>query len=125
MTRSVNWLAATAVVLMAAGCASNPPAATTTSGAAASDIAKGQAIPGSVAKDAGLSGEKIVALQRAGYKIVNKNGETLYCSTDPKTGSRITKDNTCMTEKELMALREETKRRMQNVTMQLPPPQGK
>jgi hypothetical protein len=125
MTHSVKRLAATVAVLMAAGCASNPPVAKATSGATASDLAQGQAIPGSVAKDAGLTGEKIVALQHAGYRIVDKNGQKLYCSTDPKTGSRITKDNICMTEKELIALREETQRRMQNVTMQLPPPQGK
>ena len=65
-----------------------------------------------------------MALQKSGYRIVDRNGEKLYCSTDPKTGSRIVHDNTCLTEKEMMALREETKRSMQNMARELPPPQG-
>jgi len=116
MTRFVKLLAVAAVASLAVACASAPKPA---------QQANAQAVPNSVAKDADLTGEKIVALQHAGYKIVNKNGEKLYCSTDAKTGSRLQKDNTCLTEKELLALREETKRNLQNVTMQLAPPQGK
>ena len=81
-------------------------------------------VPSSAVKDAHLSGEDIVALQHAGYKIINKDGQTLYCSTEPRTGSRIAHDNTCMTEKEMVALREETKRNMQNLMRDQPPPQG-
>jgi len=116
MTRFVKLLSVAAVASLAVACASAPKPA---------EQANAQAIPSATAKDAELTGEKIVALQHAGYKIVNKNGEKLYCSTDAKTGSRLQKDNTCLTEKELLALREETKRNMQNVTMQLTPPQGK
>jgi hypothetical protein len=93
-------------------------------GTATSAAAPGQAVSRSAVRDAKLSGEDIVALQHAGYKIVDQNGEKLYCSTDPKTGSRIVHDNTCMTEKEMVALREETKRRMQNMMREQPPPQG-
>jgi len=99
-----------------AACAPNPPKPATP----AAEQVSSQAV-----KDAGLTGDKIVALQHAGYKIVDQNGQKLYCSTDPKTGSRIQKDNTCLTEKELIALREETRRSMQNMAREIAPPAGK
>jgi hypothetical protein len=119
MMDSVQWLATAAILLLASGCATNG-----TGKPAGDSAAAGQAIPSSVAKQAHLSGADIVALQHAGYKIVNQNGQTMYCNTDPRTGSRIAKDNICMTEQEMVALREETQRRLQNMTMQVPPPHG-
>jgi len=72
-----------------------------------------------------LTGEQIVALQRQGYKLVNSNGQTLYCMTEARTGSRLQKDNICMTEREMVTLRERTERGLQNTMMQQPPKQGK
>ena len=72
-----------------------------------------------------LTGDQIVALQRQGYKLVTANGTTLYCRADPKTGTRLQHENICMTEQEIISLREETQRGLQNITTQVPPPQGK
>ncbi|MDE2219131.1 MAG: hypothetical protein KGL25_11225 [Gammaproteobacteria bacterium] len=72
-----------------------------------------------------LSAEEIVGLKRLGYKLVDSNGRTLYCSSNIKLGSHLQHDNTCMTEGEMIALREETQRRLQYITTQVAPPQGK
>ncbi len=71
-----------------------------------------------------LTGDQIVALQRQGYKLVDSNGQTLYCMTETKTGSRLQKDNICMTEQEMVALREQTERGLRNTEMRVPPKQG-
>ena len=108
------------VAALAVGCAATPPAREQ-----AQTLPQARTVDAATVTAAGLSGEQIVALQHVGYKMVNEKGETYYCSTEPKTGSRLQKDNVCLTEKELVALREETRRNLQNVTTQIPPPQGK
>ena len=47
-------------------------------------------------------------VQHAGYKIVNKDGEKLYCRTDPITGSRLQTHTQCLTEQELYDQMHET-----------------
>jgi len=71
-----------------------------------------------------LTGEKVLALQHEGYTIINRNGEIMYCRAEPKTGTRITHDTVCLTEKEMLALREETQRDLGNVMRQQPAKQG-
>jgi hypothetical protein len=101
--------------LLIAACASTPqPAAAPATGNAGRYVA-------SVDK---LTGDQIVALQRQGYKLVNSNGETLFCINEAKTGSHLQHDNICLTEREMVTLRERTERNLQNVEMQVPPRSG-
>ena len=101
--------------LLTVACASAPkPAAT----------AAAQASPRAIIPVSKLTGEQIVALQRQGYKLINNNGETLYCATDFKTGSHLQHDNTCLTEKQMVTLREQTQRGLQNVSTPVPPKNG-
>lgn len=72
-----------------------------------------------------LTGDQIVGLQRQGYELVTTDGTTLYCRADLKTGTRLQHDNICMTEQEMITLRERTQQGLQNMTTQLAPPQGK
>lgn len=72
-----------------------------------------------------LTAEQIVGLQRQGYMLVNGSGQTLYCRTNLKTGSHLQHDSTCLTEREMVALREQTQRGLENTMMQVPPKQGK
>ena len=69
--------------------------------------------------------EKIAELQRAGYKIVDRDGRQLFCRIEKKTGSQITRDTVCMTAEEVESLRELTQRRMVDFQLNVPPPQGK
>jgi hypothetical protein len=51
-------------------------------------------------------------VQKAGYKIVNKDGQKLYCRTDLITGSHVRTRTQCLTEQELHDQMEQTKESM-------------
>ncbi len=108
------------IAILGTGCAGTPTAPTPA--AQAKPVAATASAPDS--KDGPLTGEKILAMQHAGYTLINKNGEVLYCRSDAKTGTRISRDTVCLTEKEMIALREETQRDLGNVMRQQPPRQG-
>jgi hypothetical protein len=115
------------VTVLGAGCAGTPPpAAQAQSVAAPVSPAAAPVSPAAaaVSKDGPLTGEKVLALQHEGYTIINKNGEVLYCRAEAKTGTRISRDTVCLTEKEMVALREETQRDLGNIMRQRPAPQG-
>jgi hypothetical protein len=115
------------LALIMAGCATAPQPATAP--AAAPVAATAAAAPAALAAHAmpvnKLSAEEIVNLKRLGYKLVDSNGQTLYCSSDIKLGSHLQHDNVCMTEREMIAMRDETQRRLQNIMTQVAPKQGK
>ena len=58
------------------------------------------------------------------YRVVEKDGKTLYCSKRLATGSHVKKQKTCLTQAELDVLKEETARGLRNISRQAPPPQG-
>ena len=59
--------------------------------------------------------------KKRGYTLVNNNGETLYCRSDFKTGSHVQKETTCLTGKELDALRDQTRQSLQSLKPSAPP----
>jgi hypothetical protein len=104
MIRSRNSLLVLAVAVVcvaAAGCANQPaqPRAT-------------RQVP--------IDSSNVAEVQRAGYKIVNKDGQKLYCRTDPITGSRIQTRTQCLTEQELYDQMEQTKESMTSITTNNP-----
>lgn len=111
-----------AVTVLAGGCAGAPQQAETTQPAAVGVQPAGQ---GQAAlKVTKIDGAKLTALQKAGYTLVNRNGVQLYCENDPKLGSRIVRDPTCLTEDELQKLRERTQQGMDNLSRSVAPKQG-
>jgi len=66
-----------------------------------------------------------IALKKAGYKLVNENGQQLYCREELSTGSHLKKTKTCLTERELDQLMTNTRREIEYMRMRIPPPQGK
>jgi hypothetical protein len=72
-----------------------------------------------------LTAERIMQLQREGYKLVDRDGQTYYCRTDAKTGSHLAHETVCMTEAEATSLRDQTKQGLGRVMREQPPPQGK
>src|SRR6185437_1267396 len=80
MIRSRNGLALFAVILGATGCA-GPPAQPPVTGR--------------------VSGENIAEAQKAGYRVINQNGQPLYCRKDPVTGSRLQMRTQCLTQQQL------------------------
>jgi hypothetical protein len=55
-------------------------------------------------------------VQHAGYKLVNKDGEKLYCRTDPITGSRLQTHTQCLTEQEMYDQNHQTQNAMSLAT---------
>ena len=131
MTKSMPVFAIAATVAALAGCASSPPqkpvASNPSAPAAAAPAAQAAAAaPAQQPELTGpIDGQKLVALEHAGYTLVNKNGQTLYCEINAKTGTRIARDPVCLTEAQLQQLRERTQQSVGNITRMVPPPQGK
>ena len=88
--------AVTCVALLLAGCASQP---TTAPGPA------GSLAPASQEDEVRLAVEEAVA---KGYRVVNDDGQTLYCRKDVKTGSRVQSTLTCLTRDQLVTQRRGT-----------------
>jgi hypothetical protein len=88
--------------------------------------ARSEAVTAAVGGDAQkLTAERIMQLQREGYKLVDRDGQTYYCRTDAKTGSHLAHETVCMTEAEATSLRDQTKQGLGRVMREQPPPQGK
>jgi hypothetical protein len=96
--------------LVVAGCAGEagkppPPATTYVS-------ANGQQLQAAPTRADGTLDPKLLAeAKKAGYSLVNTNGELLYCRTDVKLGTHIRKntDTVCLTAQEMIAMHEQTR----------------
>jgi hypothetical protein len=94
-----------ASALVIAGCASQPtttattPATATPATAPAPAAAAGQ--PEQTATDPDLEKTRLAEALKHGYRVVNKDGETLYCRSDWATGSHIQKNTVCLTAQQL------------------------
>lgn len=106
MIQHRNSLLGCAVALLAAGCA-------------------GQPAQPPVSRQVPVDASNVADVQRAGYKVVNKDGEKLYCRTDPITGSHIRTRTQCLTEQELYDQMQQTKQSMSSITNANPGPYGK
>lgn len=78
-----------------------------------------------VKADGTLDTKVLADARKLGYTVVNENGETLYCRTENKPGSRVDKETVCLTPKQIDELREQTQRGLNNIMREVPPPQGK
>jgi hypothetical protein len=89
-------------MLIVAGCAGQPstpppaPAVTyiNTTGAPVAQISATAA----TGKD--LDAKRLADAKKAGYTVINSNGEPLFCSTENVIGSRVQKNTICLTAKE-------------------------
>jgi hypothetical protein len=114
-----------AMMISVAGCSGTPPAneqaAPLRAPASSTSNASDQASNTDPQK---LTPERIMQLQREGYTLVNRNGEPYFCRSEKKTGSRLARETICMTEPEIVALREQTQRGLGRVMRERAPPQG-
>lgn len=114
------------LVAAVAGCAGHPQqsAATARQPVAVAMTAPVAAAPaatmtkGPVTRQVPVDASNVAEVQRAGYKVVNKDGEKLYCRTDPITGSRLEKRTQCLTAQELDDQMRDTQRAMNHMTEQ-------
>src|SRR5689334_16719445 len=83
----------------AAAPAADPKGSDTTAPASDAKTSAASASPASPLEGE-LDAEKIMAAQRAGYKIQNENGQQLLCRRDLQTGSRVRYKTSCLTARE-------------------------
>jgi len=82
--------------LMIAACASQP------TGTAPSRLSAAPAsAPEQSASQADVERTRLAEAIKRGYKVVNSNGEVLYCRSDWATGSHIQKNTVCLTGQDL------------------------
>lgn len=70
-----------------------------------------------------VAGKRVLEAKKQGFKLVNKDGDVLYCRTELKTGSHVVKETTCLTEEQLDEVHQQTNQDLRNqLRPQLPPP---
>ena len=116
---SIGILVAVAIV----GCAGHPEQAGPAAGQPVAVAAPAASAPaattnGAATKQVPVTLANATEVQHAGYKIVNKDGQKLYCRTDPITGSRLQTRTQCLTEQELYDQMHETQNAMSHITQQ-------
>ena len=72
-----------------------------------------------------IDSTNVAEAQAAGYKIVNQNGKTLYCSKELQTGSHVRTRTACLTETEWAQARESARATVQDMARRVQAPQGK
>jgi hypothetical protein len=101
-----NLLGLTAAAVLIIGCASAPK-----------EPEPDRAVP--------LDASNMVAAQKAGYKLVNENGRTLYCKRGMMTGTHARKETQCLTEAEWQEMRDTSRRSVETMRRTTPPKQDK
>jgi hypothetical protein len=71
-----------------------------------------------------IDASNIVPAQQAGYKIVNKDGQKLYCKKTLNTGSHLRTTTTCLSEKEWEEVQDASRRGIEAMRNTAPPPHG-
>jgi hypothetical protein len=103
------------LAFFAVACTSQPRQPTTSTQPTQAPVAT-QYISPTGAKLAQLPGagektdeQRLSEAKKAGFKLVNTNGEQLFCRTDPKIGSHVQMQTTCLTAKQLDDLHDQTR----------------
>jgi hypothetical protein len=109
-----------ASALLVAGCASQPASRPESVAAVAAATPAATKAPAPAANQVATVQEA----RKAGYKIVNEDGKTLYCREQLKTGSNLRKETICLTEKELETARAASQRNLEQMQRRIPPPHG-
>jgi hypothetical protein len=115
--------------LIIAGCAGNPsgtsPAAPSRVVSTTPPAAPATAPAATANATAEPTAQKIAEARKAGYTVVNQNGETLFCHKEARVGSHLVTETSCLTEAQMDEVRRRTQEAMRTFQMQLPPPSGK
>ena len=62
--------------------------------------------------------------KKGAYKLVTRDGQTMYCRTDKDTCSHVRSKTVCLTEREMTELSERSQQGLRDLTRTAPPKQG-
>jgi hypothetical protein len=71
--------------------------------------------------DGKIDAKLLAAIKQAGFKIVNTDGQVVYCKAEAKLGSRVRSETTCLTAREFEMLHDNLQISM-SLLQQAPPP---
>jgi hypothetical protein len=71
--------------------------------------------------DGTIDAKLLADVKQAGYKIVNTDGQLIYCKSEAKLGSRVRSETTCLTAREFQMLHDNLQMSM-SLLQQAPPP---
>jgi hypothetical protein len=98
-------------ILVIGGCAAQPSTtAPATAAAAAPGAAAAAGQPQQTASDDELEKKRLAEAIKHGYKVVNTNGEVLYCRSDLATASHIQMNTVCLTARQIDQLDQRNQR---------------
>ena len=120
---AVRTLLGTAILM---GCAGQPgaPAPTQPTQYVSADLKPLSEIQ-PTSPDDQMTAKRLVEAKKAGFTVVNKDGEVLYCKTELRTGSHAVRDTTCLTAQQIDDMHERTRADLQNYLKSNAPPSGK
>jgi hypothetical protein len=72
-----------------------------------------------------MTAKRLVEAKKAGFTVVNKDGEVLYCRTELRTGSHAVRDTTCLTAQQIDDIHDRTQSDLQNYLKPNAPPSGR
>jgi hypothetical protein len=103
------------VAALLAACSSTPPQPASPAPPPAAPAVHAVAPTDKPAEDkfATIDATNIAEAQKAGYKVVNENGQQLFCRRKPITGTRLKQKTTCLTAEQM---REEANKARDAVT---------
>jgi hypothetical protein len=87
----------------------------TTQSATPEQTAKTDAATSNPLTDGELDADKIMAAQKAGFKIKNENGKTLLCRRDLQTGSHTRYRTSCLTAQEWEQLKNDNEQTLKAI----------
>jgi hypothetical protein len=91
---------------MALGACASPPTSPNSGGTPAQSSASSAALPG--ASDTDPEEQRLALAKKLHLKVVNQDGEEVYCKINMVTGSHIRTDTHCFTAQELDHLQKRT-----------------
>jgi hypothetical protein len=108
-----------AVLILVAGCAgqpTSPPVVVEKVPAGAKEIAP--------PTEGTVDATRLAEAKKMGYKLVNQDGQELYCRNDLKTGSRVQHELVCLSRKDLDELRARTQQGLAENAREMHPAGG-
>jgi hypothetical protein len=97
-----------AAILFIGGCAGQP--STTAPAAAPATATPAASQPQQTASNGELEKKRLAEAIKHGYKVVNTNGEVLYCRSDLATASHIQRNTVCLTARQIDELDQRNQR---------------
>src|SRR5450631_4818172 len=107
--------------MMAAGCASQPPQTHLSTAPVPAPTSTPYISPSGAAQPTGdVEAQRLAAAKNLNLKVINKDGQELFCRSNLVTGSHISRDTRCYTAEQVDRMQEQTQRDLEQTYIRPP-----